>query len=44
MITKPKDECRPHAPPCNKAAFRARCLVSNPDILGDTRPNSVAAR
>ena len=20
MITKPKDECRPHAPPCNKAA------------------------
>jgi hypothetical protein len=19
MITKPKDECRPHAPPCNKA-------------------------
>jgi hypothetical protein len=22
MITKPKDECRPHAPPCNKAAGR----------------------
>jgi hypothetical protein len=20
MITKPKGECRPHAPPCNKAA------------------------
>jgi hypothetical protein len=23
MITKPKDECRPHAPPCNKA----RCVA-----------------
>jgi len=22
MITKPKGECRPHAPPCNKAAAR----------------------
>jgi formate dehydrogenase len=23
MITKPKDECRPHAPPCNKARYAA---------------------
>jgi transposase InsO family protein len=22
MITKPKGECRPHAPPCNKAPIR----------------------
>jgi hypothetical protein len=32
MITKPKGECRPHAPPCNKAAIRGR--ASSPMCLG----------
>ena len=32
MITKPKDECRPHAPPCNKAADSVRDGVEIIDI------------
>jgi hypothetical protein len=30
MITKPKDECRPHAPPCNKAARRCESRAMRP--------------
>ena len=32
MITKPKDECRPHAPPCNKASS---CTGGEPASAGD---------
>ena len=38
MITKPKDECRPHAPPCNKAALRVQAHRIH-DAL-DTRDGS----
>src|ERR1700722_11268504 len=41
MITKPKDECRPHAPPCNKAASR-RLLCRKPS--GDAKRNRRARR
>ena len=39
MITKPKGECRPHAPPCNKAPARACAApeANNPKRL-DLRP------
>jgi DNA-binding transcriptional LysR family regulator len=33
MITKPKDECRPHAPPCNKAARSGVGLTYSADLV-----------